>query len=325
MRNSHMEKQIREHYAHHLVIDTDRTPISKSTFSMLSEEVRSSGYASFLPSSYLPSCNIQETYRVPGCTIHVVCPEKDAPPKILMLRVVRRIHCLIRIFRISKPLTFWLLPTPHLRMFPKDTHTQLSPEHINGGFTYSVSNTIFVFRREEFPKVLLHETLHHASIDTHDTWTTTDLQKIYAYFNVDTKGCDARMQCESTDVRPNEAWVETWAELYHLAFLCHEYRLPWSSLLHAEQRWACVQAKRVLQHQRSQPDGKWREHTHAFSYMVLRAALLWCASAVIERPPSKDLAGFIVSCFENRAFQKCLQDTRVPPHMCFRMTVFGDM
>ena len=210
---------------------------------------------------------------------------------------------------------------------------EIAPEHINGGFTYTHTRnkTIFVFRREEFPKVFVHETLHHTPLDSHSQWSSANLQKIYKYFHIDMSNCNRAMQCHTTDVRPNEAWVETWAEIYHLLFIQYEYNLPWSFLWKAEREWACVQAKRVLLLQKAQPHGTWRERTHAFSYMVLRAALLWHAPHLLQQLQTgitwnaSQLTQRMIASYENPTFKECLRRTRIPSHSSFRMTVFGDL
>lgn len=324
-------KQIQKHYPHGIAVTCERNPVSTEISRMLSNELKESGYSSFVDSNYLATCDLHDTYKTSHCTIHVVSPRQDMPPKLLILRVARRVECLIRIHNMRPSFTFWLLPTLQLRKFPRRADVEIGAEHINGGFTYahSHSQTVFVFRREEFPKVFLHELLHHSPLDTHNRWSSASLQKIYSRFRLDTSGCNQAMYCRSTDLRPNEAWIEAWAEIYHLLFLQYEYGLPWSFLWKAECKWACVQAKRVLLHQKAQHDGKWREHTHAFSYMVLRAALLWSAPRLLHQHNQAnntlDFAQLMIACYEDPLFQNGLRQTHIPRNACFRMTVFGDL
>lgn len=339
-----IKRQIQKYYptgtqTHKFYYTLESTPIlpnspSPTWYQKLSNELRDSNYAaaSLNPAEFLAQCQIKHTYTTQRCTVHVVTTYKDDPPKLLMLRVLRRLECLLDIFNVRKQLTFWLLPTPSLRKFPKASNVHISPQHINGGFTYPELNTVYVFRNEEFPKVFVHETLHHTHIDMHSHWdrSKTELQKLYAYFHLDTNACNSAMQCYITDIRPNEAWVEVWADIYHIAFLHHEYGIPWSVLWSREREWACVQAKRVLAHQHKQADGQWRETTHSFSYMVLRAALLWSAPKLVSmmNPSSRtteQITNQIVSCYEDKSFQLFLRKTQLPRHLCFRMTVFGDL
>jgi hypothetical protein len=231
------------------------------------------------------------------------------------------------VYQINKKLTFWLLPSPKLREFPKQVYEKIETKHINGGYTYPSENIIFIFRREEFPKVLLHETLHHARIDTDKLWKPEHLTSLYEYFNISTSGCLTPSSCH-TDLRPNEAIIEALAEIHHTAFLSYEYRISFKRMIMMEQKWACVQAKRILQRQRNR---QWSEGTHAFSYMVIRACLLCNADTFLEyimttpKIDSDRLVHMIRSSFENQQFQSKLTNTVIPTHHSLRMTVWGDM
>lgn len=73
------------------------------------------------------------------------------------------------------------------RCFP--TGGELGPEHVNGGYTTSCSNAgIYIYRREEATRVLIHEMMHAACLDE-----------------------------QSWDIPDREAMVETWAELILIA------------------------------------------------------------------------------------------------------------
>lgn len=270
--------------------------------------------------NYIKSSKHYAIWSLANITLHVLCPSTEAPPNQLIRRVIRRVVCITQMFNIQKPLTFWLLPTLALRTFPSAEHV-IDTHHINGGFTYINKGLIFIFRKEEFPKVMLHETLHHSSIDTSDKWKSHDLMILYRYFQIDQKGCP--LHCE-TDLVPNEAIVETWAELFQIAFLSHEYGFPWQKLLETEKDWACKQAKRVLQHQKDNFP-LWKEKSHAYSYVVFRAALLHNLHTFFKYPSSKDWSQLFIESFESNAFQKALQRCNLPKTGCFRMCIFSDL
>jgi len=82
---------------------------------------------------------------------------------------------------------FWFAATP-LRCFPS-AGQDLGPEHVNGGYTQVCSTRgIFIYRKEEATRVLIHELLHAACLDENG-WTIPD----------------------------REAMIETWAELILVA------------------------------------------------------------------------------------------------------------
>jgi hypothetical protein len=77
-----------------------------------------------------------------------------------------------------------------VRCFP-DAGKEMGPEHVNGGYTMSCSTSgIFIYRKEEASRVLIHELMHAACLDEKE-WSIPD----------------------------REAMVETWAELILVALL----------------------------------------------------------------------------------------------------------
>lgn len=76
------------------------------------------------------------------------------------------------------------------RMFPEPGQ-EMGPEHVNGGYTTGCSTDgIFIYRKEEATRVLIHEMMHAACLDE-KKWDTHD----------------------------REAMVEAWAELILVALL----------------------------------------------------------------------------------------------------------
>ena len=321
------QQLLKKYYPTHLRVDTKSGKISKEIVTMLKEELVAADSQYSLGSDlerFITRLSKHNTYSLPNVDVHVVASLKDCPAHMLMLRVIRRVQCIMNIFQMEKRLTFWLIPCPNLRVFPL-RHETVEPRHINGGYTYPAKDTIFVFRQEEFPKVFLHETLHHTSLDVDHLLKANDVMQLYKYFNISEKGCP--LKCD-TDLRPNEAIVEAWAELYHLSFLSFEYKLPFSALLKKELEWACIQAKRLLRHQNNMHKQMWKESTHSFSYTIIRASLLWSQSKMIELTKarsSEQICAFIIGCFQNSDFQNAIRASPEISGKSFRMTIFGDL
>ena len=148
---------------------------------------------------------------------------------------------------------------------------------------------------------------------------------------ITTEGCDTNyVQCD-TKLVPNEAVVEAWAELFMCTFLSHEMGCSLEYLIEQEKAWACAQAKRVLLRQSAMANQTWREMTHAYSYVVIRAALLYNWGTLLSRctgntsVSSADLYHFIMESLTDSEFQKQLSSSRTTGHPSFRMTIFGDM
>ena len=258
----------------------------------------------------------------------------DVPPLVLLQRVIRRIVATINIFEISKKFNFWLVPCKSNRLFPK--RGNVTPKHINGGFTY-VSNRVddttstvdvYVYRREEFPKVMLHETLHHSRIDTHNVWQTAEVDRLKSLCNIH----------HNTVFLPNEAVVELWAMIMHSSFVSIDFNMSYKRVIEKEQEWSMKQALRLLAYQyrgmkslnldKSEKNSKyqWLEDTNSYCYIVLKAFMFQRVDVFILN--SRDIPSIKTSILDACTEISTLStDFRVKKYNnnTFRMAVFSDM
>lgn len=121
---------------------------------------------------------------------------------------------------------------------------------VNGGYTYSGSDTIIVYRQEEWDRVLIHETIHAMKWD----WEVPPTP----------------MPCWGLGPAANLAphLFEAWTELYAEWLWCGWYNKSWA----AQTAWMHTQAEQIyarfLRSRRS-----WEENTNVFAYYILKAAL----------------------------------------------------
>lgn len=271
---------------------------------------------------FLERCTHHLHLEYPEAKLHVITDKQRMPPLLLLQRVMRRVVCLLRSFQIKKQLEFWLLPSPYLREHPRNG-AMVREQHINGGFTYTQNNQIFILRFEEFPKVMLHETIHHLPLDTGHSWAHEDTMKLYEHFGISLEGCPTNCR---TSLAPNEAIVETWAEVYQLMFLQHEYGFSFEDMLDKEKVWAAQQAKWILQY-RKRHFREWKESTHSWSYMLIRAAILWNLDVFLRKQipyNTGELTQLIIDSVKRKPFQIALQQTKVRLDS-MRMSVFGSI
>lgn len=181
----------------------------------------------------------------------------------MFVRILRRVACLCECFQIDEPMQIWVIPDMTPRTMPSEG-TPIAPHNINGGFTYRTTNgiQIVITRWEEFPKVIVHEVLHHARLDK--TWTHEDLMRLHQLWNIS----------KEVDIRPNEAIVEFWAELCQMIFVSVDTGVPVTTLYQEELEYVLDASKRLLEHQTSLVKERWMETTHAYSYILLRG-LFW--------------------------------------------------
>lgn len=122
-----------------------------------------------------------------------------------------------------------------------------SRRSVNGGYTYSGSNTIIVYRQEEWDRVLLHEAIHALGWD----WELPPHP----------------MPCWglSADSKLSPHLFEAWTELYAEWLWCGWHNKSWV----AQKAWMRSQAVQIL----ARADAVWNENTNIFAYYILKAAL----------------------------------------------------
>lgn len=273
---------------------------------------------------FIPLCKNMAKIELALVKMTYVYPKEESGDLILFQKVATRINNLLARFGFTADpaLEFYIIPLDSPRSFPKNGE-MFGVNHINGAFTYRKNRKIFIFRREEWPKVAIHEACHHLPIHT-EVWDPQSLMRIYDAFNIDKDGCP--YNC-TTNIIPNEAIIEYWAEIVHLKCISKEYNIPFKMLLEKETKHALCKAAKILRYQK-QHFPLWKEDTHSFSYVVLRAVILYYHGKFqkIKYPyDSRQLTDFIINHFNNRQFQRDLLACKIQHNNNMRMTVFGDL
>jgi len=135
---------------------------------------------------------------------------------------------ILRMFYEGKQFKIFFLAHPSLRTFPKGAITPeninaefspISPENINGGYTYKCNTeTIVIYRAEDATRVLIHEIQHALCLDKHD--------------NIDFL----------------EAETEAWAELFYIAILSGGKNYIFNDMLNRQSEWIVKQNANVKKH-----------------------------------------------------------------------------
>ena len=190
-------------------------------------------------------------------------------------RAVARVVALMESFgptSTTTPLSYVIIPTSAVRIWPAPG-APVEAAHINGAFTYrgpAHNGLVMVHRYEEYPKVMLHEALHHTRLDPMGGART------FSVSNIAIK-----------NVLWSEAVVEAFADVYHACFVAADgmgTKVKADALLEQEREHANHMAACVLQRIRSK--GAWPETTNAFAYIVLRHLVLakgYFGLAALER------------------------------------------
>ena len=214
--------------------------------------------------SFFKECDKYIVMRLGTVTYHIYYKKSLTAAGSAMIKSIQRTHALMEYCNIQKPINVHIIMAPYKRYFPTVPSEIIDTIHINGGFTTSSSNDIFIIRSEEASKVILHEVLHHCKFVHNNNWTAHQLDRLYTAFNIS----------KSTSLYPNEAMVELWATMMHCMFIVLDYGLPLNMILDTEVHYSLQQCRRILRMQNGLSGGKWREHTNAYCYIIFKTILL---------------------------------------------------
>lgn len=122
-----------------------------------------------------------------------------------------------------------------------------SKRSVNGGWTTLGNNEIFIYRAEEWDRVLIHETIHALQWD----WAMPEKPlRCWNFSNTDT-------------VYPH--LFEAWTELYAEWLWCGWHNQSWIK----QREWQTKQAVQIL----ARRPYDWEEDTNIFAYYVLKTCL----------------------------------------------------
>lgn len=312
-----------------IMVNESQDVLSETTRTQLMTEMTCSDFKVPEVVSFIRESGWQTRVICGGITINVLHRMRDVNadvPISQVHRVARRVACMFRVLGMPGPLVYWFIPSLATKVFP-DTHVCVDKMHVNSAYTYKNGTEVYIYRREEFPKVMLHEALHHSQFNT-ENWDQPILSRVFTKFAISPE----------TILRPNEAIIESWAELFHLAFISQEYNFDFYKLSAMELKWTLMQARRILSRHVSGPAdtgitgmSPWKEKSHAYSYYVIRSFFMFAPDTFVRIAREKkdgveaayvDLA---VSIADSPAYHEAFLAIRVPMHTCFRMTVFGDL
>uniref|UniRef100_A0A6C0DXN2 Uncharacterized protein n=1 Tax=viral metagenome TaxID=1070528 RepID=A0A6C0DXN2_9ZZZZ len=185
---------------------------------------------------------------------------------------------------------YWYLSN-HKKMVPAVKGKIIEEVHVNTAFTYPcplTANCIYLFRKEEWFKVFIHECFHSFGLDfSHMRENRVD-ERIRKTFHI------------SCDVRFSEAYTEVWAEILNIVFICvgeysdHEPAIRISKLkraidmrLHDEVAYSMFQMCKVLKHNQMVYENffrsnSYREGSNVFSYFVLKTIFIYHYNEFLE-------------------------------------------
>ena len=156
---------------------------------------------------------INATYKTNNIKLYIVSKDDEQLEKDVIRRIVSKLFVLIDLFTNAQKTTYnlyvWL---SDLKKYKPKSKKTFRSQHINSGATVHnlLEETVelFIWRKEEIEKVLLHEMIHTLKLDFMG-YPDELKQDIIQTFNIPS----------SIDLRLGEAYVETWAILLNTMYI----------------------------------------------------------------------------------------------------------
>ena len=202
---------------------------------------------------YLHQCKYYYKITCQDSVFHIV--SKSRPNIKNICKSINSVMLVKNLYAMQKPLEYFILLNPKKRCFPKNGCMQA--QHINGGFTNPQTNQIYIIRKQEYMKVMIHELLHHNKYINKDDWNHNNILRLKTYFNID----------KSCKFYPNEAVVETFACMIYTCLISIERGISFREALKKEMNHSCLLSNKII---RMQNKKDWYEETNSYCYIVLK-------------------------------------------------------
>jgi len=150
---------------------------------------------------------------------------------------------------IHKNVSIYLILSNLIKKLP-DNNNIINIQHVNTGYTDFSNNTIFIWRLEEFEKVLFHEFIHFLNLDIKNNTHFTN--------NI---------------VNYNEAVTDFWGIIYYIIFLSLMTNIKIKKLLEIELNFIKNQANLLSNYLNINSISNIshiKQKTHAFSYYIFK-------------------------------------------------------
>ena len=141
--------------------------------------------------------------------------------RLHLFNSIYRVFLIKKLFNIkpAENFNYYILLNPLKRKLPRKNIEVVGAANVNGGFTYINLNNIYIIRKEDYEKVIIHETLHHHNNIHFENWSHENIKLIKNMCRID----------NSQVLIPNEAIVETYAIIINVIFYSIENNMSFAS------------------------------------------------------------------------------------------------
>lgn len=205
--------------------------------------------------SYINEINNIKIIKYKNLTFKIYYNTNDNLDFYLIKKIMKRGVFILK----KKVMTIHLIPSPAKKILKDDQI--MTSENINSGFTYINKNDIYIFRKEEFPKVILHELIHHDLNIHQNNFSEDNKKKLKKHFNISHK----------TTLILNETIIELWATIFQLAFVSIDYNLEFKKLYYMEVLYSLYKCHQIF---KIQNKNEWNDKCNIFGYIIFKTILL---------------------------------------------------
>jgi hypothetical protein len=213
--------------------------------------------------SYIDEINSFKIMKYKNLTLKLYYNTNDNLDFEFIKKVMKRGVFILK----GKLITIHLIPS-HAKKILKEDGIMTS-ENINSGFTFIKRNDIFIFRKEEFPKVILHELIHHDLNIHQELFKKENEIKLKEHFNL----------CDETLLILNEAIIELWATILQLAFVSIDYHYEFRKIFKMELNYSLYKCYQIFKIQKGE---KWNDKCSIYSYIIFKTILLYYLNDYIK-------------------------------------------
>ncbi len=216
--------------------------------------------------------------------------------------------------KCSKELTIYLYLDDTTKKLPRTKNDTLDEKNVNTAFTNTCPelSEILIYRKEEWFKVLIHETFHNFALDFSDMDVVSCHEKILKVFQL------------NSDVNLYEAYTETWAEIMNSLFCSffimkknvtskddneEEFLINTEFFLNFERKYSFFQLSKTMDYMgldyedlystskksTVERNNKYKEDSNVLSYYVIKTILI------------NDYPDFLEWCVKNNGGSSLLQ------------------
>ena len=214
---------------------------------------------------YLDTLNTEKTFKYHNINIFYYGKSGDTLDLNYIQKILKRAYIITK--HINKTFNIHLILS-HLKK--EFNGLILSAKNCNSGLTYIYSNkdipnvNIYIIRKEEFGKVIIHEIIHHITL-IHSSFKISNINKLKKHFKISL----------SSNIDPNETIVEFCATIFHLYQISLETNTDFYKLFKDELNYSLYKTKQLLDLQKKMPNGIWYEESHIYCYIIFKTIIMY--------------------------------------------------